>query len=482
MKSNKVIQYNYIPGYTRCTFTAVIFFLFVVLLLFVFSVFSSAPGKNVSLIDSLNTSQSVYFDYGSSELKIESYEILDKLADELKTNLDAKLNITGHTDDRGGEIFNFELSEKRAIAVKEYLITKGCISDNIFTYAKGKSEPLNTNSNNTERALNRRVEFVLEYNTDKYKEEEKDVTYINSSLNQISRSEIKCELSVRDTSGEPVEGIKEEDLSAVLKWETDNKEDSASGSIHFIPIDDKKKLAFSLTMDYSGSMYGTDHADLNTPKSNKVIEMENAVKAFIRELKSNMFCKIIKFGFKVDEIIKYTKSTEVLETAIDKSSFPRGGTALYLSMYRCMSDTTYEKNPTIMKTVIAFTDGMENSSGKITIDSVYNLSSRKNIKIFTVGLFADIAGFAVSKEEKQKGVQDLMDIAGNCGGFFYNAANPNQLTSIYKNIFAQILKSYQVSIIWNDEKLPPKGTKVKAVIRLNISGKTRILCKDYVME
>ncbi|MBZ0201856.1 MAG: OmpA family protein [Ignavibacteria bacterium] len=431
-------------------------------------------------LDSLSSAEVCYFDFGESELKSESLPVLEKIAAMLKKNPENKLEIIGHTDNAGSDEFNYELSLKRAEEVKKFLISAGCPENQINTIAKGKQEPVNLNATDFERALNRRVELNLLI--PQKMAEDKDIEFVNSVFNQQGRNELKGEISVRDSSGMPIENIKEEDVTAVLKWERDNTEDSTAGKVNYIPIDDKKKLAFSLTMDYSGSMYGSESDLKTTPKSDKVIAMESAVKTFIKELKGNMFCKIVKFGFDVNEIIRYSKSREVLERAVDDASYPRGGTALYSSIYACMRDTSFDSNPTVMKTVIAFTDGMENSSKKITIDSVFNLSFRKNIKIFTVGLFSDIKGFEVDAGIKERGVMDLQSIAATCGGFFYRAGNSTELSGIYKSIFEQILKSYQVSIIWNEEKLPPKGTKVKAVVRINVNGKTRVLYKNYTIE
>jgi hypothetical protein len=454
-----------------------------IIMVFIFSIFiklNCFERYTSHPLDSLNIDDICYFDYGKSELKPESYPLLDKVFRILQENPDYKIEVIGHTDNHGSDGFNYELSESRSLAVKEYLVSLGCADEKILIKPRGKDEPLNDNTTDEDRALNRRVIFnlLLPQKVTVVKDSE----FVNSSFNDIKRNELTGEISVRDTSGNPVENLTEEDVSAVLKWKQNEIEDSSAGSVHFIPIDDKKKLAFTLTMDYSGSMYGSESQSKTTPKSDKVIEMENAVKTFIREMNNNMFCKIIKFGKGVDEIIKYSKSREVLEKAVDKASFPRGGTALYSSIYRGMIDTTFDSNPTVMKTVIAFTDGMENSSGNITLDSVYSLSNRKNVKIFTVGLFSEIPGFVFNKEERTRSYADMQNIAVNCGGFFYQANDPFQLSNIYKSIFAQILRSYQVSIIWNETNLPPKGTKVKAVIRLNVNGKQRVLYKDYLME
>jgi len=454
-----------------------------IIMVFIFSFFvklNCLEQYEAHPLDSLNIDDICYFDYGKSELKPESYPQLDNVFRILQENPDYKIEVIGHTDNHGSDEFNYGLSEKRSLVVKEYLVSLGCADEKILIKPRGKDEPLNDNATTEDRALNRRVMFNLL--VPQKVTEVKDSEFVNSAFNNIKRNELTGEISVRDTSGNPVENLTEEDVSAVLKWKQNEIEDSSAGSVHFIPIDDKKKLAFALTMDYSGSMFGSESQSKTTPKSDKVIEMENAVKIFIREMNSNMFCKIIKFGKSVDEVIRYSKSREVLEKAVDKASFPRGGTALYSSIYRGMIDTTYDSNPTVMKTVIAFTDGMENSSGVITYDSVYRVSTRKNVKVFTIGLFSNIPGFVINEDERKRGVADLQIIASECGGFFYKADNPSQLSNIYKNIFAQILKSYQISIIWNEANLPPKGTKVKAVIRLNVNGKQRLLYKDYMME
>lgn len=477
MKSSKLTYYDYIPGYTKGTFTAVIIFLTVVLLLFIFSTYSKATFNN-SLIDSLNTTQPVYFDYGSSVLKTECYGILDKLADELNADHDVKLNITGYTDNRGSDIFNLDLSEKRSLAVKEYLISKGCNADNIFTFAKGETEPLNGNTNDTERALNRRVEFMLEYNNAALTE--KDITYINSSLKQAARDELIGELSVRDTSGEPVEGVSEENVSATLQWKVEEKQDSAPGTVRFIPIDDKKKIAYTLTMDYSPSMYN-DRFEVNAPKTEKILAMEEAVKKFIELMDDKNTVRIIKFGRVIDIVQSFTKSKDALNKAVVNACYPREGTALFKSIYSALCDGSFENNPTVMKTVIAFTDGEENASGKITKDSIYKLSELKGFRVYTVGLL-DERKHSVPLGLNGVGEADLVEIAGRTGGFYWWAQNSVQLPAIYTSIHNQIMKSYQVSILWNNDNLPPKGTKVTAVIRVNINKKIRTIYKDYVME
>lgn len=448
------------------------------------------------LLDSLNSSETVYFDYGKYNLKDEAYPVMDRIADEMRNNNKVKLYITGYTDDRGSDEFNQSLSFERAKSVKDYLLSKGVNEENLIIKAMGKSGPLNDNATDKERALNRRAVFSFydtQRNTGKnavdkfpgsrfYAEATLKNEYVNSSFKVRSRDEITAELSIRDSAGQPVDSVKAEDISALLKWQQNGTFDSTEGTPRLIPINDKKKIAFTLTMDYSGSMYGTETREKNIPKSDKIIAMEKSVEQFIKMMGNNMYCKIIKFGSTVLQPLRFTKSRDVLLSSLENNSYPMGGTALYSSIFAALSDTIYQSNPTVMKTVIAFTDGMENSSGKITLDSIYRKSGLTGTKIFTIGLYSDVGNFKPDEGELMRRKADMLSIAQNTGGFFYQANDPAELKMIYSNILDQVLKSYSVSIIWNSAKLPPKGTRVKAELKINVKGTMRIIYKNYIME
>jgi hypothetical protein len=197
---------------------------------------------------------------------------------------------------------------------------------------------------------------------------------------------------------------------------------------------------------------------------------------------NNMFCKIIKFGSKVLTPLKFTKSKEVLRSVLEYDSYNMGGTALYSSIYTALNDTTYSSNPTVMKPVIAFTDGMENSSGNVTLDSIFRKSELLNTKVFTVGLYNDVGNYRPSLEEVARRKVDMVKIAQNTGGFFYQANDPGQLNEIYRNIFEQVMKSYSISIVWNSDKLPTKGTHVKAELKIKVKDATRVVYMNYIME
>ena len=87
---------------------------------------------------------------------------LDQVAETLKGK-ERKILVVGHTDNQGGAgQYNQDLSEKRAGAVKDYLVSKGIPVDLIRSEGRGPSQPLAENSNVEGRATNRRVEIIVE--------------------------------------------------------------------------------------------------------------------------------------------------------------------------------------------------------------------------------------------------------------------------------------------------------------------------------
>ncbi|HMT06405.1 MAG TPA: OmpA family protein [Pyrinomonadaceae bacterium] len=102
----------------------------------------------------------INFDFNSDVIRPESNAVLEQIIAVLNENADWKLSIEGHTDNVGGEAFNQVLSEKRAKAVKEYLVKAGIATSRLQGVGKGLVEPVATNENQIGRAQNRRVELV----------------------------------------------------------------------------------------------------------------------------------------------------------------------------------------------------------------------------------------------------------------------------------------------------------------------------------
>lgn len=102
----------------------------------------------------------IYFDFGSSILKPESQPILDQLADYLIKNPNTHIVIEGHTDNIGNEATNQKLSELRAKAVFDRLITMKIGADRLQFTGRGSKKPIADNTTEIGRSRNRRVAIV----------------------------------------------------------------------------------------------------------------------------------------------------------------------------------------------------------------------------------------------------------------------------------------------------------------------------------
>jgi OOP family OmpA-OmpF porin len=101
------------------------------------------------------------FETGKDVIKPSSFEYLDKLAQVLIAEPTWKLQIVGHTDNVGKDSYNLELSNKRANAVKKYLISKSIPETLITSIGKGETMPIADNKTVEGRFKNRRVEFAI---------------------------------------------------------------------------------------------------------------------------------------------------------------------------------------------------------------------------------------------------------------------------------------------------------------------------------
>ena len=102
----------------------------------------------------------INFDFNSARLRPESTTVLEQVAQLLRATPGLSITIEGHTDDIGGDAFNQALSEKRANAVKDWLVQAGIDASRLDASGKGESAPVATNGNDLGRAQNRRVELV----------------------------------------------------------------------------------------------------------------------------------------------------------------------------------------------------------------------------------------------------------------------------------------------------------------------------------
>ncbi len=128
-------------------------------------VIKTKPANPISVFDKMDKNldvKQVFFIRSINKMTDNSVERLDKVADFLKKNVKAKIELKGHTDVMGDAEKNMELSINRAKGVADYLMSKGIPENRITFQGFGGNEPFIANpKTEEERALNRRVEFII---------------------------------------------------------------------------------------------------------------------------------------------------------------------------------------------------------------------------------------------------------------------------------------------------------------------------------
>jgi OOP family OmpA-OmpF porin len=103
----------------------------------------------------------IHFETNSEKIQSDTYSILNELATALQSSLtDAVLIIAGHTDAKGSEQYNLQLSQRRAQSVKNYLVNRGIADRRLIARGYGEAYPMASNETTDGRALNRRSEFI----------------------------------------------------------------------------------------------------------------------------------------------------------------------------------------------------------------------------------------------------------------------------------------------------------------------------------
>jgi len=103
----------------------------------------------------------VYFEYDRSAVKKSEQAKVAAVAEYLKSNMDSRLQIEGHCDERGTEGYNLALGERRALAIRETLLNFGVPAANVTTVSFGEARPADSSQNDSAYAKNRRGEFIL---------------------------------------------------------------------------------------------------------------------------------------------------------------------------------------------------------------------------------------------------------------------------------------------------------------------------------
>ncbi|GAB4421704.1 MAG: OmpA family protein [Bacteroidia bacterium] len=103
----------------------------------------------------------IFFDFGKYDLQVLSYAELDFVVSFLEKNPKIRIEIQGHTDDIGSAPDNLLLSQRRAEAVRAYLLQQGIAADRVEARGYGETMPVAGNITEEDRARNRRTEFKI---------------------------------------------------------------------------------------------------------------------------------------------------------------------------------------------------------------------------------------------------------------------------------------------------------------------------------
>lgn len=109
----------------------------------------------------LTMPENVTFATGRYDLSATAQNSLNGAAQTLATYVDTTLTIVGHTDSTGSDAINNPLSQNRAVAVAQYLQSKGVAASRMTTVGRGSTQPIATNATAEGRAQNRRVEILI---------------------------------------------------------------------------------------------------------------------------------------------------------------------------------------------------------------------------------------------------------------------------------------------------------------------------------
>jgi peptidoglycan-associated lipoprotein len=115
-------------------------------------------------LDELNAQKPLgdaYFDLDSQQIRDDAKPVLQKDADWMKRRTGTKVMVEGHADSRGSAEYNLALGERRATAVRDYLVNLGIGADRITVVSKGKESPVCTEENEACWQQNRRGHFVI---------------------------------------------------------------------------------------------------------------------------------------------------------------------------------------------------------------------------------------------------------------------------------------------------------------------------------
>jgi OmpA-OmpF porin, OOP family len=118
------------------------------------------PGLVVVTAKEIRITQQIHFEFNKATIRSESFPILDAVQQVLISFPKMTLEIQGHTDNVGSAPYNQKLSQSRADSVRQYLVSHGIDSSRLKSVGYGLTQPIVPNTTESNRALNRRVQFI----------------------------------------------------------------------------------------------------------------------------------------------------------------------------------------------------------------------------------------------------------------------------------------------------------------------------------
>jgi peptidoglycan-associated lipoprotein len=115
--------------------------------------------REIPITDSRQKLQTVYFSFNAYKLTEDSKRLLQKHAEWLNRNKSTKVEVSGHCDQRGSVEYNLALGERRALAVKKFLVNLGVSANRVAIISYGHQKPADPGQNAAAYAKNRRAEF-----------------------------------------------------------------------------------------------------------------------------------------------------------------------------------------------------------------------------------------------------------------------------------------------------------------------------------
>jgi peptidoglycan-associated lipoprotein len=119
-----------------------------------------APASSMTQESRVLDLQTAYFDFDSSEIRSDARQILRGNADKMNSTVTGTVTIQGNCDERGSEEYNLALGERRANAVKRYLVDLGIPSSRLRTVSFGEDRPAVQGHDESAWRYNRRADFA----------------------------------------------------------------------------------------------------------------------------------------------------------------------------------------------------------------------------------------------------------------------------------------------------------------------------------